>query len=102
MTGPKRSPLAPEVPTMIEAGVPGFEISAWYMLFAPTKTPKDVMREAQPRGQRGDRGSRSVAQALARKASNSPAARPSRPTRSCTSEIDRWGEVIKAAGIKAE
>src|SRR3979490_938439 len=42
-TGATRSPLAPDIPTMIEAGLPNFEISAWYMIFAPKKTPKDVV-----------------------------------------------------------
>src|SRR5512133_3518209 len=44
-TGEKRSPLAPELPTMIEAGVPGFEISAWYMIFAPKSMPKEVAQK---------------------------------------------------------
>ena len=42
-TGEKRSPLAPELPTMIEAGVPGFEISAWDMIFAPRAMRKDCV-----------------------------------------------------------
>jgi len=44
VTSSKRSPLAPDVPTMIEAGLPGFEISAWYVMFAPAHTPKDIMQ----------------------------------------------------------
>ena len=44
VTSSKRSPLAPDVPTMIEAGLPGFEISAWYVMFAPAHVPKDVMQ----------------------------------------------------------
>ena len=38
ITGTKRSPLLPEVPTVAEAGVPGYEFTAWYMLLAPGKT----------------------------------------------------------------
>src|SRR5450432_450166 len=44
VTSEKRSPLAPNVPTMIEAGLPGFELSAWYVMFAPANTPKDIMQ----------------------------------------------------------
>lgn len=44
VTSNKRSPLAPDVPTMVEAGLPGFEISAWYVMFAPAGTPKDIMQ----------------------------------------------------------
>ena len=43
VTSPKRSPLAPDIPTMIEAGLPDFDISAWYVMFAPAGTPKDVV-----------------------------------------------------------
>jgi len=43
VTGAKRSPQLPDVPTFAEAGMPGFESYAWYGFFAPAKTPKDVI-----------------------------------------------------------
>jgi tripartite-type tricarboxylate transporter receptor subunit TctC len=43
VTGAKRSPQLPDVPTFSEAGMPGFESYAWYGFFAPAKTPKDVI-----------------------------------------------------------
>ncbi|HUP93707.1 MAG TPA: tripartite tricarboxylate transporter substrate binding protein [Burkholderiales bacterium] len=43
VTGAKRSTLAPDVPTIAEAGVPRYEFEAWYALFAPTKTPHAVI-----------------------------------------------------------
>ena len=39
----KRDPLAPDLPTVAESGLPGFEISGWYGIFAPIKTPKDIV-----------------------------------------------------------
>ena len=39
----KRDPLAPDLPTVAESGLPGFEISGWYGIFAPVKTPKDIV-----------------------------------------------------------
>jgi tripartite-type tricarboxylate transporter receptor subunit TctC len=39
----KRDPLAPDLPTVAEAGLPGFEISGWYGIFAPIKTPKEIV-----------------------------------------------------------
>jgi tripartite-type tricarboxylate transporter receptor subunit TctC len=39
----KRSPLAPDVPTMSEAGVPGLDVDSWLGIFAPAKTPPDVI-----------------------------------------------------------
>ena len=43
VTGAKRSPQLPDVPTFAEAGMPGFESYAWYGFFAPAKTPKDII-----------------------------------------------------------
>lgn len=39
----KRDPLAPDLPTVAESGLPGFEISGWYGIFAPIKTPKNIV-----------------------------------------------------------
>jgi tripartite-type tricarboxylate transporter receptor subunit TctC len=44
VAGASRSPLFPELPTVVEAGVPGFEASSWFGLVAPAKTPPDVMK----------------------------------------------------------
>jgi tripartite-type tricarboxylate transporter receptor subunit TctC len=41
--GPKRSSLLPEVPTMAEAGVPGYALTNWFGLLAPAATPKEVL-----------------------------------------------------------
>ncbi len=43
VTTAKRSSLAPELPTMAEAGLPGFDISTWYGLFAPAGTPPAIV-----------------------------------------------------------
>ncbi|MBC7778893.1 MAG: tripartite tricarboxylate transporter substrate binding protein [Proteobacteria bacterium] len=42
MTSPKRSPLAPEVPTLNEQGIVGVEVPSWYTLMAPAKTPREI------------------------------------------------------------
>jgi tripartite-type tricarboxylate transporter receptor subunit TctC len=43
VTGQKRSPALPEVPTLLEAGVKGLEADSWYGLFAPAGTPRDIV-----------------------------------------------------------
>ncbi len=45
VTTPKRSSQVPNVPTMAEAGIPGFDISTWYGIFAPAGTPPDVVKK---------------------------------------------------------
>jgi tripartite-type tricarboxylate transporter receptor subunit TctC len=43
VTGGKRTPIAPDIPTIAESGVPGYEVTGWYGLAAPAKTPKAVI-----------------------------------------------------------
>ena len=43
VTGPKRSPAMPDLPTVAEGGVPGYDVVAWYGLFAPTGTPRPIV-----------------------------------------------------------
>ncbi len=45
VTGSRRSPLLPEVPTVAESGLPGFEVSAWFGVFAPAKLPPPVRQQ---------------------------------------------------------
>jgi tripartite-type tricarboxylate transporter receptor subunit TctC len=47
ITTTTRFPSVPEVPTMVEAGVPGYEVSAWFGLFAPAKTPRAIVDTLQ-------------------------------------------------------
>ena len=43
MGGPKRSPAAPDIPTVAESGYPDFDVDLWYGLFAPAATPKEII-----------------------------------------------------------
>jgi tripartite-type tricarboxylate transporter receptor subunit TctC len=45
VTTAKRFPGAPELPTVVESGVPGYDISSWYALYAPAKTPADIVQK---------------------------------------------------------
>ena len=45
MTGAKRDAAAPDVPTIAEAGVPGYDVTAWQALFVPAKTPPEIVRK---------------------------------------------------------
>ena len=100
-TGAVRSPLAPDIPTMIESGIPGFEISAWYMVFAPKKTPRDVIVKLNAALNAAikdpDVVKRMSAQGVAFVGGT-----PEQADEFVQSEIKRWGEIITKAGIKAE
>jgi tripartite-type tricarboxylate transporter receptor subunit TctC len=47
VTSPQRSPIAPELPTIDEAGLPGYEATTWYGVFVPGATPRDVVSRLQ-------------------------------------------------------
>ena len=60
MTARKRSPNMPELPTMIEAGVPDFEVTSWFGLLAPAGTPAPIIAQAASGGGRGSCRSRDL------------------------------------------
>jgi len=99
--GVKRSPAAPDVPTMIEQGYKDFIVSSGFGMFAPAKTPRPVI----------DRLNASVVKALAdpavRSGLSSQGAEPVGNTpeeydRYNRTEIERWTKVARAAGVVAE
>ena len=100
-TGRQRSPLAPDVPTMIEAGVPDFEISAWYMILAPKKTPADVVQKLNAAVNQAIKDPE-VAGKLVPQGVDFVGGTPTQADEFLRSEIDRWGKLIKANGIRAE
>ncbi len=99
VTGAKRDPAAPELPTMAEAGVPGYEVSSWHGLFVPAKTPPEIVRKmsvdtvaalADPmvKGKLEQAGYMVVGSS------------PGELQTLLNSEIEKWSAVIKTAGIK--
>jgi tripartite-type tricarboxylate transporter receptor subunit TctC len=100
-TAEKRSPLAPDVPTMIEAGVPGFEISAWYMMFAPRSMPRDVVQKVNAAVNKAI-ADPELAQRLGAQGVAFVGGPVGNAETFLSSEVDRWGKIIKAANIKAE
>ena len=101
VTTPKRAAELPDVPTLAEAGVPGFEMSTWYGLFVTTGTPKDVIArlveetnkilrlpdvQAKLRGLGGEPGGMSVEQFAALN----------------KGEFERFGKLIREANVKID
>ncbi len=101
VTSAERSPAFPDLPTVAEAGVPGYAAEAWYGVFAPAKTPPDVI----------DRLNKSAAKAVQSEAFGKLSvneglvliARPPQEfDRYFRGEEERWHKVIQDAGIKIE
>jgi tripartite-type tricarboxylate transporter receptor subunit TctC len=100
-TGVQRSKLMPDLPTVAESGLPGFNASGWYGVMAPGATPRDIVARLNADLTRALR-SPDVSDRL-----NSMAAEPAPNTPEqfaafIRSEIDKWAKVVKAANMKAE
>ena len=101
-TSAKRTALAPEVPTLAEAGVPGFEVIAWYGLLAPAKTPEDIVAKLNSEIQKA-LAQKDVADRLQSMGFEPPAPHSAADfTAFMRRESDKWQKVIKDAGIKGE
>ncbi len=101
VSGPKRSPLAPEVPTVAEAGVPGFEVTVWFGLLAPAGVPRDIIQRLNAESTRII-SSPEVTDRFLKLGVNPAPGTPEQFGDMVKSEVSRWAMVIKNAGIKAE
>lgn len=101
VTSAKRSSLAPELPTMIEAGLPGFETTGWYMLVAPAGVPREIMATLNVEVNRAikdpDVGAKLAAQGVEWVGGSIPEAEAF-----LRSEMLRWGRIAKETGMKAD
>ena len=101
VTSARRSPDAPELPTMVEAGFPGFEMVAWYMLLAPANLPKDVLARLNGEADKALQ-SPAVRKTLAGLSFEIAGGTPERADAFLRAEMKRWAEVVAATGIKAQ
>ena len=101
VTGEKRAPMLPSVPTMAEAGVAGFDASVWWVLLAPAKTPADIVAKlnAETLKALADTGVRERLNALGAVITPSSSADAAAFLKS---ESAKWEKVIRDASIKAD
>ena len=101
VTSPKRVSSMPEVPTVAEAGVPGYEATSWYMLIGPARIPPAILAQIHAETVKALR-SPEVVDALV-KGGSEPLANSQREAAEFLKiEIARWGKVIKQAKVKIE
>lgn len=101
VTGARRSALVPEVPTIAESGLPGYEFDAWYALFAPAKTPRAVIAKVNADV------NRALAQPGVRQRLSAISMEPMGGSEEAfakyfQAEVAKWAKVIRAAKITAE
>jgi tripartite-type tricarboxylate transporter receptor subunit TctC len=98
VTSAKRSPLAPDVPTMIEAGLPDFEISAWYVMFAPAGVPHDILQRLNGEINKAIEDP-DLRHTLGQQGVVFVGGTPEQADAFVHGEIARWAKIIKAKGM---
>jgi tripartite-type tricarboxylate transporter receptor subunit TctC len=101
LTGLKRNAAAPDVPTIAEAGVPGYEAVQWYGLLAPAQTSKDIVARLN-REMTAILQSADVKERFAADGGDAVPTTPEEFGRYIRSETEKWARVAKAAGIRPE
>jgi tripartite-type tricarboxylate transporter receptor subunit TctC len=101
VTTPKRWPGTPDLPTMQEAGVPGFAITQWYGLLAPAKTPQPIVARVSQEISR-QLHKPDVKEKLAADGADAVGNSPAEFGAHIRSEIAKYSKLVKQIGLKAE
>ena len=101
VTTAERSKLAPDLPTMAEAGLPGFDISTWFGLFAPAGTPKEIIAKWNAEVAKILNSPEMRDKLIAQGAEPSPTS-PEQFAAFVKSEIPKYAKIIKASGAKVD
>ena len=97
----KRSALAPEVPSLNEAGVPGYDLSVWFGVLAPAGTPREIVQRLNTEIVRILQ-SAEVKERFLKQGVDVQTSTPEQFDAFVRSEVGRWAKVIKDAGIRAD
>ena len=101
ITSAKRSPTLPDIPTMSESGVPGFEITAWFGVMAPGATPQPLIQKLSADIQRVV-AMPEIRDRILADASEPVGNRPEEYAAFIQSEVAKWRGVIKQANMKPD
>ena len=101
VSGLKRSPLAPDLPTLNEAGIAGYNLTAWFAAFAPAKTPKPIVERLNA-AFREAIADKDVAAKLLTAGIEVEASSPDELKAFVISEIKKWAKIVADAKIEPE
>lgn len=101
VTGAKRSPLLPDVPTVSEAGLPGFEVTSWYGLFAPAAVPSSIVTRVNA-DVAAILKAPDLKQRLEQLGADPAPQSPADFARYVREEIAKWAKVVKASGATVD
>lgn len=101
VTGAKRSPQVPDLPTVSEAGVPGYEASTWFVVLAPAGTPNDIVVKLNAEVNAALRLP-DIRDRLSTLGAEPLGGSPTDAAALLRSDLAKWSEVIRAANIRLE
>lgn len=101
VTGPKRSPLMPDVPTIAEAGVEGYAFETWFMTFAPAGTPQPVIDKLNATLNAAIK-SPALARRMVEQGFDPLVGTPAEARTRLTQEMPVWAKLVKDRGITVE
>jgi tripartite-type tricarboxylate transporter receptor subunit TctC len=101
VTSPERSPIAPDVPTLLESGVKGVNVPSWYALVLPAATPRPALDRLRAEMRRVEANAE-FRQQIAKQAISARPLKPGEWDRFIRDELAKWGKVVKSVGIKAD
>jgi tripartite-type tricarboxylate transporter receptor subunit TctC len=101
VTGAKRSPNMPDLPTMAEAGIPGYEVYEWNVLVAPAGTPSFIINKLHAEVKKA-LNTKEVRERIDGLGGEIAASTPAETDRFLTLQIEKWAKVIKVGNIKAD
>lgn len=101
ISGVKRSPITPDVPTIAESGYPGYEAMVWFGFFSPAGTAPDVVRRINEETARSLQSPK-MREVLASQGLEVVAGTPAELANRVSTEIAKWRKVIQEAGIKLD
>jgi len=101
VTTPQRSSRAPDIPTLAESGLPGYDVTAWYGLMVPAGTPKEAITRLHAAAASA-LGQHEVKERFSTTDLEPTGSTPEQFGAYVRNEVAKWGKVIKASGMKAE
>jgi tripartite-type tricarboxylate transporter receptor subunit TctC len=101
VSGTRRSPLAPDVPTVAEAGIPDYDVNLWFGLLAPAGTPKEILARLNAEVTR-ILGAAETKNMLALRGIEAAPGTPEQFARLISTDLARWQKVVATAKIVAE
>jgi tripartite-type tricarboxylate transporter receptor subunit TctC len=101
VTSPTRNSSLPNLPTMIEAGVPGFDVTGWYAVFGPAKMPKPIVDKLS-QALKVALADPALSQQLKSQGYDVTYSTPDELGKTVQKDLDFWGKVVRDAGIQKE